>query len=153
MWRYWTLLTDLRQSDIDAMKSAVLVGREHPMLIKMRLAHTIVSGFHSDDEANKAAQVWSQQHQKNEIPDDLERVSVSASAIGWEVNRPIRLDRLIALMGLASSNAEAQRKIKEGAVEIKGVGDKIKAYIPVVSPPTTLPPLRVGRRAKIAVIE
>ncbi|MGD0367257.1 MAG: tyrosine--tRNA ligase [Acidobacteriaceae bacterium] len=153
MWRYWTLLTDLRQSEIDQMLDAVRTGREHPMVVKMRLAHTIVSGFHSPDEANKAAQDWSQQHQQNEIPDDVERVTVSAEKIGWQINRPIRLDKLIFLMGLASSNAEAQRKIKEGAVEIKGVGNKIQIYVPLVSSPTTLPPLRVGKRAKIAVIQ
>jgi tyrosyl-tRNA synthetase len=153
MWRYWTLLTDLRQSEIDQMLDAVRAGKEHPMVVKMRLAHTIVSGFHSPDEANKAAQDWSQQHQQNEIPDDVERVTVSAEKVGWQIDKPIRLDKLICLMGLASSNAEAQRKIKEGAVEIKGVGNKIQIYVPLVSPPTTLPPLRVGKRAKIAVIQ
>jgi tyrosyl-tRNA synthetase len=152
MWKYWVFLTDLKQSEIDQMRKMVIAGKEHPMTVKMRLAHTIVSGFYSADDAITAGQRWSQQHQQNEIPDDVEIVYVSAQAIGWEVNRPVRLDKLLVLMGLASSNTEAQRKIKEGAVEIKGIGDKIKAYVPVVPPPTKLPPLRLGKRAKIAFI-
>src|SRR3981189_2215587 len=51
MWRYWTLLTDLRQSDIAAMQSAVANGTLHPMEAKKRLARTIVTDFHSEDAA------------------------------------------------------------------------------------------------------
>jgi tyrosyl-tRNA synthetase len=153
MWKYWMLLTDLRQSEIDKLRGMVIAGKEHPMVVKMRLAHMIVAGFHSSSEANLAAEHWSQQYQRNEIPDDVERVIVSAKEIGWEINRPVRLDKLLVAMGLASSNAEGQRKIKEGAVEIKGVGDKIKLYVPLTQAPTETPPIRLGKRAKIAVIE
>jgi tyrosyl-tRNA synthetase len=58
----------------------------------------------------------------------------------------------LVLLGLVVSNSEAQRKIKEGAVEIKGIGDKIQSFIPTIPAPTTLPPLRMGKRAKVAVI-
>ena len=47
MWRYWTLLTDLRQSEIDKMRTDVASGALHPMEAKKRLARTIVAGFHS----------------------------------------------------------------------------------------------------------
>jgi tyrosyl-tRNA synthetase len=152
MWRYWTLLTDLRQSEIDKMRNAVMTGKENPMMVKMQLAHTIVSGFHSLDETNKAAQDWSMQHQRKEIPDDAEKVSVPAHEVGWISGKPIRLDKLLVFSGLASSNTEAQRKIKEGAVEVKGYGDKIKFLIALDSLPVTLP-IRVGKKAKIAIIE
>ena len=46
MWSYWTLLTDLKQSEVDALKAAVASGAEHPMEVKKRLARTIVAGFH-----------------------------------------------------------------------------------------------------------
>jgi tyrosyl-tRNA synthetase len=151
MWKYWALLTDLRQSEIDQLFNSVVRGKENPMILKMRLAHTIVSGFHSVAEADITAQLWDQLHRQREIPDDIERVIVSAQEIGWEINRPIRLDKLLVLMGLAVSNSEAQRKIKEGAVEIKGIGDKIMIFIPTTPAPTTLA-LRLGKRAKVAVI-
>src|SRR5208337_4178166 len=63
MWKYWVLLTHLRQSEIDRLRNVVIAGKEHPMVVKMRLAHMIVSGFHSLDQANLAVERWSQQHQ------------------------------------------------------------------------------------------
>ena len=152
MWKYWELLTDYSQSEVDRLRNLVLAGREHPMMAKMLLARKIVSGFHSDAEATKASEEWSQLFQRNEIPDDAERVSVLAAEVGWKVGQPVRLDKLLVAMGLASSNSEAQRKIKEGAVEIKGIGNKITSFVPAVPPPTDLPPLRLGKRAKIAMI-
>src|SRR6202161_538828 len=47
MWRYWTLLTDLRQSEIDALRASVADGSLHPMQAKKNLAHTITADFHS----------------------------------------------------------------------------------------------------------
>jgi tyrosyl-tRNA synthetase len=152
MWKYWVLLTDLTQSEIDHMRARVAAGEEHPMAVKVNLAFSIVSGFHSPEEAAKAAGDWGRMHQQNEIPDDVERVTVSAQEIGWQVNRPLRLDRLLVAMGLASSNSEAQRKIKEGALEIKGVGTKVTLYVPLAAPPTEMPPIRLGKRAKVAMI-
>ena len=47
MWRYWTLLTDLRVSEIAAMQEQVRDGALHPMQAKKNLAWTITKGFHS----------------------------------------------------------------------------------------------------------
>src|SRR5271155_4782016 len=38
MWSYWTLLTDLRQSEIDRMQADVTSGKLHPMMAKKQLA-------------------------------------------------------------------------------------------------------------------
>src|SRR3979490_577405 len=46
MWRYWTLLTDLRTSEIRAMEEQVREGELHPMQAKKNLALTITRGFH-----------------------------------------------------------------------------------------------------------
>src|ERR1700712_1393398 len=55
MWKYWTLLTDLRGSEIEAMKAEVAGGALHPMQAKKNLAWGITRDFHSDIEANAAA--------------------------------------------------------------------------------------------------
>src|SRR6202021_1219497 len=67
MWRYWTLLTDLRQSEIDTMKADVASGTLHPMEAKKRLARTIVAGFHSADAAQKADADWALQFQQRKV--------------------------------------------------------------------------------------
>src|ERR1700761_2070942 len=56
MWKYYTLLTDLRASEIDAMRSEVSGGALHPMQAKKNLAWGIVRDFHSAGEADAAAE-------------------------------------------------------------------------------------------------
>ena len=48
MWKYWVFLTDLRQSEVDALKAEVAAGKLHPMEVKKRLARTITAGFHGE---------------------------------------------------------------------------------------------------------
>src|SRR6201992_37260 len=64
MWRYWTFLTDLRQSEIEQMQADVASGALHPMEAKKRLARTIVAGFHSEAAARKADEDWAMQFQQ-----------------------------------------------------------------------------------------
>ena len=64
MWRYWTLLTDMRQSEIDKMQADVASGTLHPMDAKKRLARTIVAGFHGPEAAQAADENWARQFQR-----------------------------------------------------------------------------------------
>ena len=67
MWRYWLLLTDLRQSEIEQMRADVSSGALHPMEAKKRLARTIVAGFHSEAAARKADEDWALQFQQRNV--------------------------------------------------------------------------------------
>src|SRR6201985_1110772 len=112
MWSYWALLTDLKQSEIDALKAAVASGSEHPMEVKKRLARTIVRGFHSEEAAKRADENWAKQFQRDETPEDLEEVAVVAADAGWTAEAgAIRLDKLLVRLGLAESAADATRKV------------------------------------------
>jgi tyrosyl-tRNA synthetase len=151
MWRYWTYLTDLRQSEIDALRAGVAAGSQHPMEVKKRLARTIVAGFHSAEEAQRADENWAKQFQKKDFAANADSITLPAAELGWsKENTEIRVDKLLVLAGLAESATDAQRKIKAGAVEITGYSDKA-VRIAIVSLPCELS-IRVGKRAKIAVI-
>ncbi len=170
MWRYYELLTDVSLGEIEKMKADVVSGKQHPMALKKALARRIVQDFHSEQAAKDAEENWSKQFQKDEVPDDVERVVMSISEVGWsiasEVGHPviqtggpnysgIRLDKVLVKCGLASSVAEAVRKIKEGAVRIGG-NVETEIRILVTSLPAELPlerSLRLGKRMKIAVIQ
>ncbi len=54
MWSYWTLLTDLRPSEIDALRAEVAEGKAHPKKVKMQLARRLVSDFHGPEAAIRA---------------------------------------------------------------------------------------------------
>jgi tyrosyl-tRNA synthetase len=150
MWSYWTLLTDLKQSEIDALKAAVAAGSEHPMTVKKRLARTIVAGFHSPEAAERAEESWTKQFQLNEAPEDLEEISVPAAELGWsQETGVVRLDKLLVRMGLAESASDANRKVKQGAVRLDG--ETVSGtHAPVTVPVRMV--VRAGKRAKAALL-
>jgi tyrosyl-tRNA synthetase len=168
MWRYYELLTDVKVPEIEKMKADVGAGQAHPMAVKKELARKIVADFHSPEAAAKAAEDWAKQFQKDEAPENLERSEVRMSAVkivdvspdAQEGGTPqnidwvssdgemdiIRADKLLKESGLAASNSEAGRKIKERAVSINGeVVDRLAI---VVSGKRSLT-VRVGRKIKL----
>src|SRR3954469_22855747 len=64
MWKYWTLLTDLRQSEIDGLKGEAASGARHPMEIKKHLARTITAGFHGQEAGAHSADNWARMFQQ-----------------------------------------------------------------------------------------
>jgi tyrosyl-tRNA synthetase len=155
MWRYWTLLTDLRQSEIDQMQADAASGALHPMEAKKRLARTIVADFHSPDAAEAADENWARQfQQKSDDVEGLEEVRIPYADIAGSSSNgslQIRVPKLLVRAGLAQSGAEATRKLAENAVRIDGETISSPA-IGVAALPARFT-LRVGKRAKIAAIE
>ena len=151
MWRYWTLLTDLRQSEIDAMQADVASGKLHPMEVKKRLARTVVDGFHSGEAARVADENWARQFQrKTDDVEGLEEVRLVASDLGHDLDGRVRVSRLLTSIGLASSATEADRKVKEGAVRIDG---EVFKHSHLTLNGVARLTVRVGKRAKVAVVE
>ncbi len=157
MWKYWVLLTDLKQSEIDAMRADVAAGKRHPMETKKKLARTITAGFHGEAAAESADENWARMFQQKGESEDLEEVAVSYEDVaGPSVRRTseeileIRLPKLLLRIGLAASGAEANRKIMEGAV--KKDGKVICSPLFLVEKLPARVTVRLGKRAKIAVI-
>ena len=155
MWKYWTLLTDLRQSEINGMQAGVASGSQHPMEIKKKLARTITAGFHGENAAVHAAENWARMFQQNSESEDLEEVhvawaDVAGAAAADNGDLRLRLPKLLVQLGLAASGAEANRKISEHAVKLDGAVAE-NAVVPVDTLPVRLL-VRLGKRAKVAVI-
>jgi tyrosyl-tRNA synthetase len=150
MWKYWVFLTDLKQSEVDALRAEVAAGQLHPMEAKKRLARTIVADFHGDLAAADADRNWALMFQQKEMVEDLEMVAVAYSEVaGLEPNQ-IRIPKLLVHMGLAASGAEGNRKIAEKAVKLDG---QVAAgsLISVTGLPAQVM-VRLGKRAKVAII-
>jgi tyrosyl-tRNA synthetase len=126
MWKYWTLLTDLRASEIAAMQAEVAAGKLHPMQAKKNLAWGIVRDFHSKDAADAAAENWAKQFQQRAVAEDAPAVKISLAAeglvveLGLREGAVVRVPKLLQLAGLASSTGEATRKLGENAVSVDG---------------------------------
>jgi tyrosyl-tRNA synthetase len=140
MWRYYELLTDVASREIEQMKNDAGAGRQHPMQLKKALARRIVQDFHGEQAAKAADENWARQFQKDEVPEDVETVSVHldlvstdgdvSSAITLEGGQSlasvlegpyyIRVDKLLRESGLADSASDGVRKLKQNAVRIEG---------------------------------
>jgi tyrosyl-tRNA synthetase len=150
MWRYWVLLTDLKQSEIDAMWADAAAGKLHPMEAKKILARTITAGFHGEAAAAGADENWARMFQQKETAEDLEEVMVACVDVSSSDANQIRLPKLLVALGLAASGAEANRKIAERAVKVDG-----EVVDGAVIQAATLPVrfvVRLGKRAKVALI-
>jgi tyrosyl-tRNA synthetase len=173
MWRYYEVLTDVSLGEIEQMKADAASGKRHPMEMKKALARRIVQDFHGEQAAKQADENWARQFQKDEVPENVERVSVKRATVVVEHGDTgsadsfndedleklsgvvsfdvIRIDKVLKEAGLANSGAEAQRKIKEGAVHIGGTLVRAVMYrfpIPVAMF------VRIGRRMKrVSLVE
>jgi tyrosyl-tRNA synthetase len=156
MWKYFLFLTDLKQSEVDALEAEVKSGKLHPMEAKKRLARTIIAGFHGEAAAASADENWAKMFQQKETAEDLEEVAVAFAdvAINPEASTngavQIRLPKLLVQIGLAASGSEANRKIAEKAVKLDG--DVAGAAPILIAGLPTRIVVRLGKRAKVAVI-
>jgi tyrosyl-tRNA synthetase len=151
MWKYWTLLTDLRSSEIAAMQADVTAGKLHPMQAKKNLAWGIVRDFHSAAAADSAAESWAKQFQQRVVAEDAPVVEISLATeglvveLGLKEGSVVRLPKLLQLAGLAASTGEATRKLGENAVSVDGekFSEKLLKGVNVVSSVA----LRLGKKS------
>lgn len=108
---YFELVTDVSLADVAGMKIALEQGI-NPRDLKVRLATTVVTMFHSAKAAEAAAKGFDAQFRDHQVPTDIPKLSV-----GKETGI---IDVLVE-SGLAASRGEARRQIEQGGVKIDGV--------------------------------
>ena len=113
MWSYYELVTDRTPKEIAKLKSDVSSGRTHAMDVKMLLAQEVASGFHGEAAARKASEMFQRVFRDRQAPEEAPIKNVAAGA-------PQMIKALLTTLGLASSVSEAERLVKQGAVEIDG---------------------------------
>jgi len=108
MLKYYAALTD---------RDAGEIAQLHPMQAKMDLARGLVATYHGGQSAQWAEDEFTRVVRMGEVPSDIETVPLPE---GVRTAAGIRVDKLLARVGLADSVSDATRKIKAGAVEING---------------------------------
>ncbi len=109
MENYFTLLTDIRPEKIAELTDP---AKTHPKEAKVLLGKTIVTQFHGDQAAQRAAAEFEQVFAKGQLPDDIPEVVVQAD--------PIMVSKLLVKCDLVPGGGEAKRMIKQSAVRIDG---------------------------------
>ena len=113
MWSYYELLTDLEPRVIVRLREEVRQGIVHPMEAKMELARSIIADFHDEESAQQAEQEFKRVYSKRELPSEMKVFEYD------EKGNP-KLSRLMIITKLVESRAEADRLIKQGAVDWDG---------------------------------
>lgn len=109
---YFTLATDIPESEIHRIKHSLQENRINPMQIKQRLAREIVTLYHSKDESQRAEADFITRYRHREIPDDIPEIQLSC-------DRPtISIKDLMLKVESVPSGSEARRLIQSGAVSI-----------------------------------
>ena len=156
MWRYYELLTDVTTREIQQLQHAGAKGESHPMKLKQELGKRIVADFHSAAAAEQAAADWSCMFQKDETPEDLPVIHVkfedvaAPNAATSDGLVQVKLDKLLARTGLATSVADGLRKLKQNAVKLDG---NPKTDIVVRVKPGAEFTLRAGKRMVRVTVE
>ncbi|WP_022855565.1 tyrosine--tRNA ligase [Thermodesulfobacterium thermophilum] len=110
MWKYYLLLTEFSEEEIDNMKASVEKGELHPKEVKKRLAKYIVTQFHSEEAALKAEEEFERVFSKKELPTEVPTVVIPAGKV-W-------VPGLLKDQGLVKSNSEARRLIAQRAIDL-----------------------------------
>ncbi len=106
MESYYQLLTD---EPMDAARAAIAAN---PRDAKVALARRIITALHDKQSADAGEAEFVKVFSKKEAPDEMPEFTVGPG--------PHKIAPLIVQAGLASSNSEAIRKVREGAVQLDG---------------------------------
>ena len=132
--RYYSLLTDVPQAELEKMDEQIASNSINPRDIKMALAHMITEEYHGKEGADKAQEDFINVVSNKGIPDDIQSVKI-------DVEKSI-LDLLVEL-SFVQSKGEAKRLIQGGGVKIDG--EKISDMAFVVKPQMDVV-LQAGKR-------
>ena len=144
---FFSLGTNVPSDDVDAISADLENGGLHPMDAKKRLAHAIVSEWHSVAEADAAAEHFANVFSQRRVPDNLPEYALLFDVDTSPPTTSIDLATLITDSGLAASRGEAKRLIGQGGVRLND--ELVTAGEVRVSPGFVL---RVGRRRWLRLI-
>ena len=111
MGQYFRLLTRWTPQEIAELEKGMEDARLHPRDVKMKLAHEIVSIYHSEEAADQAQKDFVRVFQKGNLP-------VEMAEYVLETGQTV-LDVLIS-GGLVQSKGEGRRMINQNGVRLDG---------------------------------
>jgi len=127
MWRWIELLSfDIGVAEAVRLREDVASGALNPRDVKLRLARELAARFHGDAAAETAIAGWNAAVRGEGDIATLPLTDVSVPAEG------LRIVALLTAAGLAPSNSEANRKLKERAVRVDGevIEDPQRVFTP-----------------------
>ncbi len=129
VFKYLTLLLLYTPAQIEQLKQDIASGKLHPMTLKKRMAHEIVTKFWSQEGANKGQEQFEALFQKKDFSQATE-VRIAAQML----NHSVWIVTLLQELGAVASSSEARRLLDSGAVHVDSeVVKDFKAHVIPVS--------------------
>lgn len=113
--KYFELVTDILPEDLDGIKEELQNGC-NPRDVKLRLAETVTSLYHSIEETQEAKEFFIQAFSKKETPDQVDILPMHHSQ-----GKLSEYIQALAAAGCASSGSEIRRLVAQGGVRKNGI--------------------------------
>ncbi len=114
MPRYFELTTGWLPNRVDETLAALRSGALAPVEAKRLLARTVADLYHGEGAGAAAEAEFDRVFKEHAVPSDVPTVELAAAEL------PARLPRVLALLGLVTSNKDGRRMVEQGAVRIDG---------------------------------
>jgi len=127
MWRWIELLSfDIGVDEARQLRADVDAGGRNPRDVKLRFARELAARFHGAETADAAVAGWNAAVRGEGDTATLPLTDVAVPAEG------LRIAALLTAAGLAPSNSEANRKLKERSVRVDGevFEDPQRVFVP-----------------------
>ena len=132
--KYYEFCTNISKKDLEIVDADLVSGNVNPRDTKRALARDIVSIYHNEVLAIQAQENFDNLFISKKVPDDIPNVSLSAGT---------KLIEIMVSNKMVTSNGEAKRMVKQGAVKI----DDEKISDPFITiEPGNESILKVGKR-------
>ncbi len=111
IYRYYELLTDIDNLELDNIKEALVTGNANPRDLKMKLAKRIVEQYYGEEIAQQAQDEFVNVVQKKGVPQDVEEMQMAEGEL---------LTDIVVNLGFVASKGDAKRLIQGGGMKIDG---------------------------------
>jgi tyrosyl-tRNA synthetase len=123
---------------IQELEAGLAEGRLHPRDVKMKLAHEVVSIYHSESAAAQAEQEFVRVFQQGNLPEEMPEYRLQPGQTVLDV---------LVVSGMVASKSEGRRMIEQHGVRLDGqVLDNASLPLPHTGV------LQVGKRRYLRVL-
>ena len=111
MWEYFTMLTDLKLSEINVLKNSIDKDKENPFEVKKILGKYIVAELYDDKLADSAQNSFENVTINKNTPDEIDSYKAPDE-------KTLHLPKVFTELGITNSNSEARRLINAGSFKV-----------------------------------
>lgn len=145
--RYFELAVALRGDELADVKARLSATGVNPRDIKRELARALVTLYYNEDDARAAEEEFDRIFAQKGLPDEIPEPSVDVPRS--EDGTGVWVVALITAAGLAGSNGEARRLIKQGGFRLDGEQVSDVDYVVALDGPRLL---QAGKRRFVRIL-